>query len=348
MTAHGACIWGIARGGRYRIVWGVSLLGSALLIAPILVTADWRTVTAALRHASGLWLIAAALLLLALEGVFASLRLRLFARQPSAESPPLRRAFEANAFYVLGVSFLPARLGEGVGVLVTHRMLGLSAGAAAISILAQRLFDLLALAGMILPIVVLIEGVRQAGAVTASLDSSLIAGAAVAVVAVAVLGVWRPGLLLTPIATCAHRRRTGSGRLMRGAVRLIMQARLWGRHVYPWVNHRLAVTLTLGKWFANVGALCAVLITAKLGLEPGAVLIIAGLYNFLLAVPIPTVGGVGLAEAGLTTLLTIAGAPVAEAAAASLLVRLVMLAFPLFYAGATWGLLALSGAGRGR
>ena len=137
---------------RNRALWTVSVLGSLLLLAPVVAGANGQAMADALAQAEGPWFFAGAMVLFTLEGVFASLRLGLFADRPQAGRPPARRAFAANALYVLGVAFLPARLGEGVGILVMNRMLGLRAGAAVIAVVAQRLFDLLVLTGMVLPV----------------------------------------------------------------------------------------------------------------------------------------------------------------------------------------------------
>lgn len=315
-----------------------------MLLAPVVASTDWMALSALTRTIAPDWILLA-LALFALEGVCASLRLRQFARHPRRPPPSRRAAFAANGWYVPAVALLPARLGEAVGVIVTHRLLGASPGAAAVAILAQRLLDLAVLAGIALPLALAVLLFADPAGTTWTPDRFTVAALAGGLLVLATLGfLWRPDLVLAPVGRLAVGMRGGRGPV-RGLARLVLQARGWARHLYRHLPRAEAALLTVIKWGATLTGLAAVMAGVGPPLAFATLMALAVLYCFVMAVPIPTLGGIGLSEVGLTALLGASGVPVGEAAAASLLVRAVLLIFPGLYAGGTWAALAATRRG---
>ncbi|MBP5858648.1 flippase-like domain-containing protein [Marivibrio halodurans] len=335
--------------GRRPFAWTLGAAGSVLLLVPVVSRTDWSALAARAGEIAPGWL-ALGIALMGVEGVCASLRLHQFARHPGRPAPRRAAAFAANGWYVLAVALFPARLGEAVGMIAMHRLLGLSAGGAAIAILAQRLLDLAVLAGLALPLAFLALVLESTMAPVAPAALGAMGVVALAAVAATLLFLHRPERVLGPAGWLAPalRRR---GRIGRVVARFLLQARMWARHLYRHLPRRRAGLLTVAKWGAALGGLWAVLAAMTLPVGMGTLAAITVIYCFVMAVPVPTIGGIGLGEAGLTAMLGVAGVPLAEAAAASLLLRAVLLGFPPLYAGATWFVTGPAGgaarAGRG-
>ena len=316
------------------VIWAFSTLISVGLLWWVLSAVAWEVLWGALRGAAIPLLVLAFLAILG-EAVCSSLRLHVFARHPARASQPLTNAFRANALFVAALAILPARLGEVVGMVTMNRLLKVSGGGSAMAVIAQRLLDLAVLAGLVLPIVAL------AGAALGE-ASGLLAVLALGVVLGTVGVVLAPLSVLTPLAGVAvhYRRRWVS------VGRLVLQARSWTRHILPRIGRGSAVGLSLGKWTANLLGLSCIVLACGIDLGPTTLIAIAAFYNFLLTIPVPTLGGIGLGEAGLTALLTAVDVPLGEAAAAGILLRGFLLIFPLIYLPGTFAILGLLERGR--
>lgn len=106
-----------------------------------------------------------------------------------------------------------------------------------------------------------------------------------------------------------------------------------------------AVITTVARWFGNLGGIVAVLIALGLPVAPSEMLLVAATYNVLAVIPLHSVGGIGITDAGLAALLVFLGVGLPTAAAASLLIRAVVLVVPpVFWAG---DVAHLRGADRG-
>lgn len=326
---------------RRPAVWLVSAGVSLPLVALLGYAADWSSTLEAVSGGN-VWLLVAAAGLLCLEGIFSSLRLRMFA---GSGPKSWCGAFAANAWYVVGIAYLPARLGEAVGVWAVHRYLGQNSGGAFSSILTQRLLDVFVLAGAVLPAAILASVWEQGSSLDGRLSGAAVAAAGIVLLLTGLLLI-RPARAMTPVAAAAARFRHRAPDLRRACVRLALQARLWARHTYPKVARFPAIALTMAKWSANIAGLSAVLVASGIDLSPPMLAALAVMYNFLLVVPIPTLGGIGLGDAGIVALLTLASIPIADAAAAGLVLRAVLLLLPPFYAGATCLAIAVADTAR--
>ncbi|MBT8445603.1 MAG: flippase-like domain-containing protein, partial [Gammaproteobacteria bacterium] len=115
--------------------------------------ADWPAGIATLRRASLRWTYLGIGLLL-LEGVVTALRFRVLVRGRVRISSCLL----ANAWSVLLLLVLPARLGEVASVGAIVRYMDQPGGVAVASLLFQRVFDLILLAGLLVLLTILSAG----------------------------------------------------------------------------------------------------------------------------------------------------------------------------------------------
>ena len=311
-------------------LWTTALIVSAGLLVLVLVQIDWSAFPSLLAEIGWPPIVLAGALLLA-EGVVTALRLRLFAGQGGG-GPPLSAALRANAWYVLLLVTLPARLGELAAVAVLRAELGQTTGAAAISLLAQRLFDVALLAGLFL---VALLGLPSMGA---SSDPSPATGpswpglalAGILVVLGVAAGLARLDLWLR-LAAALLTRYGPHAALPRTLLRVVLQARRWAERHWSRGLVAPALGLTLAKWGCNLGALVALLAAGGSGLSELELIVVAASYNGLAVVPLQTVGGIGLGEAGLMGLLAAFGVPLAAAAAVALVTRMVVIVAALAF-----------------
>ena len=296
------------------LIWISAALLSVILLALVVAQVDVSEAGNMLSAISRP-LLAVAFLFLLLEGIATALRLWLFA----AKKTCMGAALKANAWYVLLLVILPARLGEVAAILVLERYLGQSRGAAAMSIIAQRLYDVIVL-GVIFLIALIGLGnfidVKFIGAIGAGLIS------------IALLVLCRMEMFLTAAALLLGKPRHG---FLRKIKRLTLQARLYNRHGLRRRDIPLALLFTLLKWISNLGALVFLFMALHLGLNTFENVTVAAAYNFLAIIPLQTIGGIGVGEAGLALILIGMGLSKSTAAGASLMIRFVILIFPFIF-----------------
>ena len=268
-------------------IWTIASLISVGLLALVIAQVDFTETMMMARNASWV-LLGAAFFFLLLEGITTALRLWLFA----GKKPCLSEALKANAWYVLLLVMLPARLGEVGAIAVLKRYLNQQYGAAAMSIIAQRLYDVIVL-GVIFLIALLGLG--------AFMDTQIMAIIATVLIGVAVFVLLNLNTFLTiAVALLGKGRRQG---IVRKIKRLILQARVYNRHGLNSRDVPLALTFTLVKWISNLGALVCLFMAIHLGLGFFENITVAAAYNFLAIIPLQTIGGIGVGEAGLALLL---------------------------------------------
>lgn len=288
---------------------GAGGVSCALLILVIL-QMDIDQSAAMLKNIS--WpLVAAAFLFLILEGIATALRLWLFAQQ----RPCLSDALKANAIYVLLLVILPARLGEVAAILVLKHHLQQKYGAAAMSIIAQRLYDIMILGAVFL---IALLGLGD------FIDRTMMAVLAAGLIGFSFAVLMRLDLFLT-LAALMFRKTPKT------LYRFILQARSYSRHNMMARDVPLALILTTLKWASNLSALVFLYMALHLQLDWFENVTVAAAYNFLAIIPLQTIGGIGVGEAGLALLLVGMGLPAGIAAGASLIVRFVILTFPFMF-----------------
>ena len=323
----------IARRGSW-LIWGLAIGISLALLLAVLAQVDWQEAIQMLHQAA--WpFVFGAIFLLMVEGVVTAIRIGVF----TPSRPGFATCLQVNAHYVLLLILLPARLGEMGAVLLFRRHFRQGAGAALMSVLSQRLFDLAILGSLFL-----LLGLSLASLLTA-FQTAFLAAALLICLPLGLFYLDRP----LAVAAIALRRKHGprpSG-FRHHILRLLLQARIWHRHGLTRRTLLYGIALTAAKWACNLGSLALLFFAIHLSLTPMESTWVASAYNLLAVLPIQTVGGLGIGEAGLAGLLTLNGLPLGLAVGASLLVRLVLIAAPfLFWALAMGALRLTTGNGR--
>ncbi len=296
------------------LLWTLAAIVSLALLALVIMQVDASQFYAMFENLS--WIaIAAAFLFLLLEGIATALRLWLFA----GKKPCLSEALKANAWYVLLLVALPARLGEVAAIVVLERYLGQKYGAAAMSIITQRLYDVIVLSVIFL---IALLGLGD------FIDIRIMSIATLALMSFALVVLVRLNMFLTLGVVCMGKSQN---RVIRKLRWLALQARMYTRHGMSRRDIPLALLLTLLKWLSNLSALICMLTAIHLGLGPFEKVTIAAAYNFLAIIPLQTIGGIGVNDAGLMLLLAGMGLPSSVAAGASLMIRFVVVIFPIIF-----------------
>ena len=243
-----------------------------------------------------------------------------------ADSGALTTAIRVTAWHGVWLMALPMRLGEVVWVVAMCRAYGWNPATAVVCGLVQRLLDLAVVAALLLLAMPAVLG--QDGA-------PLIAAAAVAASGAAFAGVMtlRFWLRLTArLVIAAGRPRGWRLRILRH----LRQGRRWLGSVQHRRILRLCLLPTALTWTAIFGAywlLCQAVglqLTAREALFAGAGSVV------LTALPLQSIGGFGLLEAGLTGIFAWFGTPADTAATAALTIR-----FSLWTATGLFWLLSL-------
>lgn len=302
--------------------WLIAILISAGLLVIVITQVDGRTMLDTARNADP-WLLLLALVALQAEGISTALRLRVFteARMGSRSPLAVSRYLQITADYVVMLAVLPARLGEVAGIGLLCRGTGLRAAPATINLFVQRLFDVTVLA-----VVFVLGAVLQERSWTSPLGAGF---GALLIVGLVVALRW----LWLPLGWCASALlRFGRTGRLRKLTHMLLEARTWHRRGLDPQRVRKGLTWTLSKWATHLVAFALVLRALHLPVSLGEAMLLGAAFNCLSVVPLQTVGGIGIGEAGLAGLLVLQGQTVETAASAAILVRLVLLiAPPLFW-----------------
>lgn len=288
--------------------WAAAAAVSLALLAVVvhqLRGADWQQ---ELREISWGWF-GVGVGFFALESLCAALRLRLFAGRGAGLS-----SLRVTAWHGVWLLALPLRLGELAWLALMRRGFGWSLGSALACALLQRLLDLAAICAVLLLALPLALG-WQAQTATGVMAAAALG--AVAVIACAKPQVWLNAMAAGAVPA-AKRWRWGL-RVLRQA----NQARRW----LATVRHRRAlrrgIAPTAFAWCAMIAACWALCEAAgvRLSLAEAGAAVAGG--SLATALPVQSVGGIGLLEATFMGMLAwFDAAPLARAAIAALAVRL--------------------------
>jgi uncharacterized protein (TIRG00374 family) len=310
-------VWAdLARRGKPSL-WLIAIVTSVVLLGFVVFLVDWPLALEMLRLLSP-QLLCGAILIFMLEGVCTAMRFQaLLGRDVSRYG-----CFRMSAHYVVVLILLPARLGELAGVLLLKREFGQNSGAAASNIFVQRLIDVIVLVGVFLATLFVNVEIGGSGAYLIAL----------VIFSLCVLCLLHLDKLIAiavmPFLAIAGSRPTSMRRRMR---RLLLQARGWCRRtMQPAILSRV-VALSIAKWGCNLLGLALLFTAVTPDLHTSSRILLGVLYNFLNVVPLQTVGGIGIGEAGLTGLFVLVGISVSVAASASLIVRIALIATPFLF-----------------
>lgn len=296
-------------------VWFSAVAIAVAVVVFMFYLADPADILSAMSQAS-LPLLALALVPLAIEAGFASLRIQHCVNHPVAFS----KAMYCTSIYIAWLGILPARLGEVAGIAVFSSKLEMPVGSAIASVVVQRIYDVLILCGLL--IALLTQTVY--GGTTGLVIASLVVIGLIAVLLT--LPFW---LDLSARILFPWRRK----KWLKVLLSVALQARTWYRHQ----SQRDAVLWlagsTLCKWLFNISAMTLIFSACQIEITPALLALIAILMHFFGAIPIQSFGGFGAAEVGLTAILVSQGIPADQAIATSFVVRFVSLTFGgLFFA----------------
>jgi hypothetical protein len=295
-------------------VWMIATVVSVLLLVLVFINIDITVLVGALSRVRT-ELLLPAIGLLAAEAMVTAKRIQYFTNSNANYSQGLY----ANAWYVMWLNILPARLGEVAAMSVFQRVFGMSSGGAIASIVTQRLFDLLVLT-------ILLIGVLSVNFLNSSMSWFINVSLAIFVLAViATFGKW-----LDLICRCLYQIKQRH-KLLRRLLFICLQARGWYKRDFSQLKVWYIVAQTFAKWAVCIIGIAMLLAATQVGLATDQLLLIAILTNFLGAVPLQSVGGFGVMEAGLSGILYSFGIALPEAIAVSLFLRVSILAFVLAY-----------------
>ena len=314
-----------------RSLWWLAAITSLLVLFGLLSQMDWKGFSHLTTGLSPAYLVIAISLLLT-EGCITAARLSLFANNDSG----FLAALPANAWYSVLVVVLPARLGEVGAILLLEKFLHQSRASAIMSILVQRLFDLMVLGVIfLLFLLFLVDLLPAPFALTSAL--AVIVGAAL-------LMVRMDWLLQQLAAALLYGNRPGRHSLRRTLLRLVLQGRTWRRHTYRNGMASKALALTTAKWCCTLGSISCLFLALPSRLDIDSALVASAAYNFMAVIPIQSLGGIGAGEVGLAFVLTGMGFAKGIAVSISLYTRAALILFPFVFLGITYLLLFAVGA----
>lgn len=290
---------------RWPRVLGAGAVSCALLALLALVM-PWQEALQLWQKVSPFGLVAAAT---ALAASYLAAGWRLATMLPGAEGARLVPCVAASLWHGLAMILLPVRLGELALIDGLRRYAGVPSGRALAVLLVQRIYDLL------------LVGLAFAVGVVALLAGHAPTLLSLAVVLVALLALARflDGLLHLGAALVAGRG---------GAIGLRLHALLTeaGQAAASLATARTTIVLgTVVFWVADLLALWLIFAAFRVVLDPLTLLFLGAGLAIVHAVPLPTIGGLGLAETGLAGLLTLAGWQPAVALGLGVSVRLMLL-----------------------
>lgn len=308
---------------KVSLQWILAATASLVIIAILLVNLDSTALS--INWAPG-WLFVA-LLCFATEACLSGIRLWLGALRQSS----FRSGFAVNGWYTGMVLALPARLGELATMGIYCRMTSLTLGAATLSIVFQRMVDVifLVLFGALLALLL-------------DPDNAYLITLSAVWILMAVLIVWhtRSSLgLAARLLIVIHPDDPGlTRRLSRRLLRIILQGRLWSSRaqragVYPWI-----IIATACKWIAIYGGISALVLATQLTSTTQA-LIASTSFNLSGLVPLHGLGGIGFSDAAVTGSLASSGLSLADASAIAIVIRFAIIAVGGFTFAVTWILL---------
>ena len=310
------------------LTWVVAGAVSLGLLGLVVAQLDESALTTAADGVS--WsLVGAGVALFMVESLLSALRMHLMAGRCGG----FLTAMRVTAWHGIWLVALPMRLGEVAWVVAMRRAYGWNVATAVACAAVQRLLDMAVVAAFLLLTIPAAFGLHED-----RLPAFLALAAALCLLAFvgsATLHVWLR--LFARLVIGAGRPR---GRRRRFLVS-VSQARHWLESVRNRRIMRRCIVPTVLVWTAVIAACWTVGQAVGLDLTPAELGFAAAGGNLVAALPVQSIGGFGLLEAGLTGIAAWFGAPAGTAALAALGIRLTSTAG----AGLFWVIvLALRGA----
>ena len=295
-----------------RVTWAaagaVSLTLSCLVVAQL----DANVLATAADEVSPV-LVGTGVVLFVMESLFSAIRMYLIADRRNG----MLTAMRVTAWHGVWLMALPMRLGEVAWVIAMRRAYGWNLATAVACAGVQRLLDTAVVSACLLLTSSAVFGLHEN-----RLPSFLALAGVICLLALigsATLHVW---------LHLAARLVIVTGRLRGRRLRLLRhldQARHWLRRVHHRRVVRRCLVPTMLGWMAIMTAYWTLGRAVGLPLSPAESSFVAAGSNLVAALPVQTIGGFGLFEAGFTGLVAWFNAPIGTAALAALAIRFALL-----------------------
>lgn len=299
-------------------VWISATIVSISLIVMLLLMSDLEKISGYFRSIQHGYLFAV-LLFFIVEGIFSSLRIYCFTPGPQKTSD----CFRVNAWFVFMLVVLPGRIGEVAVLYLYKRYLQQNTGAAMMNVISQRFLDLIVLTVFFILAVLFIK--------VQTVEFNYLIIAVAIIVSLTLLMVFSAELLAIIAGAVVQLRQRCQTRFLKKVLKLLLNARTWYRYHLTRKRLAIGILLTNAKWLCNLTALVLALKSFGIDLSVGKGVFLAGSYNFFAIVPLQSLGGIGVSEAGLTSLLVVLGFQVDQAVATSIYMRIVMIVLSICY-----------------
>ena len=298
--------------GAGRLAWVVAGAVSLALFGLVVAQLDASSLAAAFDGIS-LTLVGAGVALFMVEGLFGALRTHLLASWRGE----FLSAMRVTAWHGVWLIALPMRLGEVAWIIAMQRAYSWNVATATACALMQRLMDLAVVAVCLLVTLPATLGLHE----DRPLAFFALAGAVclLALIGLMTLHIWfrlAAGILV----------RTGRARGRRRLMRHLHHARRWLEDVRQRRVMLLCIVPTVLIWAAVIAAYWSLCQAVDLDLAMAELGFAAAGSNLIAALPVQSVGGIGLLEAGFTGIVSWLGAPVGTAALVALAVRFASIA----------------------
>lgn len=280
---------------------------SAAIVALLSFLLPWGEVRRLWADVSPLGLVAAAA---AIACGHVATGFRIQTMVPAGTPITLRDGVFVSLWHGCAMILLPARLGELALVEALARSAKVGRGTGLAVLLVQRTYD----------------GLFACAALALGAYGTMFGRTSVGLVAAALVGLLAISRWLDPIlGWCAARFASLPGAPARRLQTLLLDARSGVQST----SREGAPILVLGAllfWATEVAALWFVFRAFGTSLDPLTTLFLAGGLALVYALPLPTIGGLGLAEGGLAALLAAAGWPTDLAVGLGVSARIALLA----------------------
>jgi uncharacterized protein (TIRG00374 family) len=299
-------------------IWYVGSFFSLVLLFLIIPYVDLNQIGFILNSIS--WdIFSIAIIVLLMEGVFTALRFKLF----TPGKPALKDCLKLTSLFIVSLIILPARLGEIAVIFLLKHQLGQRTGVSIMNVLTQRLIDLIFIFTILLAFILINKAVEY------NIFFYLVI---LLIISLLILSIFKLGFLLGIFATLFFVDKPITKNIFfRKIYRMILQARIW--HRFHMSNNIIfkAILISLLKWASNIGGLSLLFYSINTPLNEIQILLTSTAYNLLAIIPIQTIGGFGVSEAGLTGILVFFGLPVDLSANISIASRIVLISTPFLF-----------------
>ena len=266
------------------------------------------------------------IVLLVAENLFGAVRTHLIAGRHGG----FPTAVQVTAWHAIWLIVLPMRLGEVAWVISMRRAYGWNVATAFACALVQRLLDVVIVSAFLLLTIPVAFGLHEERVLVFSVMA--VALCLLAFIGCTTLHVWLR--LAAKVAVGAGRPRGRRRRFLRH----LSQARLWFENVRHRRTLRRCIVPTILNWMTVFTAYWILGRAVGLDVSLAESGFAAAGSTLVAALPVQSIGGFGLLEAGFTGIVAWFGAPVGTAALAALAIRFAS----LIATGLFWLFAALS------